>query len=284
VDVAIRATDGAFLDQLRGYIGQYRVDEQPERYVLFSADTGLQRELAGGKRVHGRSSLYVNTLMVYSGRLWDEMAGRFISMLRDMATTNANEFLRIRAVGVQFDGQTVLMPSGPNAHLPALAAAALERGGRFLGDEIVNIDPVLGHAFPVDLPLLIDSDDVVSFPRLGREAPRGRSTRGGGATTPRRPVAASELDASVGVPATVTAVLVPSFEPGADSAVVPMTSAEAVFAITSAVLNLHIWNERAVLLARRVLEGARVARLVVGDYAEAAEVTARWAREGGEPA
>jgi hypothetical protein len=274
MDVAIRSTNGRFLDLVRSYLGDLRLGEKPARYVHFSADCGIERGLSGGREVRGKKKLYVNMLLVYDGRLEDEMAGRFLSMVRDMATNNANEFVRVRAVGVVLDNSAVLLPSpAPQAELATLAGLLVRAGAGYLGDEIVNIDPVLMRAYGVALPLLIPSPDIALFPELGREEPR-RQTGPSGARVWRRPVPVAELGGRSVDWAPIGRVVFPRFEPGATTELQPLSRAEAVFAMSESLLNLHVWNERALLLIERLLRDVSVERLVVGSLPEAVDVLA----------
>jgi hypothetical protein len=196
----VRATDQGFLDLMRGYLGgTHLVDGHEGWATLFSADCGEERTMAGGKVVYGISRLYSNGLKIFEGRVQDEMAGRLISGVRDLATQHSNEYVRIRASGIVVDGAAVLFPSPPQAHLPAFAGLLVQRGAGYLGDEVVNVDPVLRRAHGLSLPLLIDGFDLPLFPHIERERTR-RKMKGTPeevqAKTPRRPVPVGSIQAS----------------------------------------------------------------------------------------
>lgn len=271
----VRSTDESFLQTLRGYLGAHRVGGHDGWVNLFSADCGESKTIAGGKVVHGISRLYSNGMKIFEGRVKDEMAGRLISGVRDLSTQHSNEFVRIRATGVVFDGTAVLLPSPPQAHLPALAGLLVQRGGAFLGDEVVSIDPILRRAHGVPLPLLIDGFDLPLFPGIERE-PTRRRMRGTPeeiqAKTPRRPVPPEELGGVVAPPAPIGAIVFPFFEEGAETRLEPFGGAPALFRFTEATLNLHVWTDRAFLLQRDLMQSVPVARLVVGSLPEAADV------------
>lgn len=155
--------------------------------------------MPGGRAVRGKRNLYHSLMRIYDGLFDDEMAARLIAFVRDWATQLTNEFVRVRAGAVVADGTAILFPSRPEPHLATLVGELVRRGASFLGDEVVNLDPILRRVHPLGLPLLLDSGDVASlFPELGRESPRRRGTetdypeelRG---VTPRRAVAADEL-------------------------------------------------------------------------------------------
>ncbi|MDQ3957323.1 MAG: hypothetical protein M3273_03270, partial [Actinomycetota bacterium] len=242
---------------------------------LFSADCGETRTMAGGKVVHGISRLYSDGMKIFEGRVKDEMAGRLISGVRDLTTQHSNEFVRIRAGGVVVDGAAVLLPSPPQAHLPALTGLLLTRGASHLGDEVVNVDPVLRRAHGVPLPLLIDGFDLPLFPAIRRE-PTRRRMKGPPeevqAKTLRRPVTVEQLGATQAPPSPIGALVFPFFEEGGDTRLEPFGGAAALFRFTEATLNLHVWTDRAFVLHRELLESVPVSRLVVGSLEDAADL------------
>jgi hypothetical protein len=241
---------------------------------MFSADCGRRKDLPGGTRLRGRVRLYMNALLVYSGTMDDEAAGRFVSLLRDIETSNSNEFIRIRGSAVTLGGdEAVVFPSEPHTQLPALAATLVRSGAGYLGDEVVNLDPVLGRVHPLELPVLLDAEDLGRFPELGRRPSKGRATRGGGANSIRRPVLPSELGGNPAAqPTPVGRMLFPEFLSGEQTAIQPVPASEALFALSKASLNLHVWGERALLLFQRLLREVEVARLVIGDLEGAGDL------------
>jgi hypothetical protein len=252
----------------------------------FSADCGIERVLPGGKVISGRKHLYIGGgLLTYRGRSEDEMAGRLVSMIRDVVASEwKSGFLQLRAGGVVLDGgRALILPSPPEPNMPALVALLVQGGAQYLTDEILNIEPVLRKASGLPLPLLLDSSDVSYFPELRREPIRQRSAAAGVDTvvadrfsrqkvrnTPRRPVPIQELGGRVAEAAPVGMVVFPTFELGGVTEFRSMSKAEAVFGITESVLNLHIWTDRALVAAGKLIEEAEVSRLVIGSLPEAA--------------
>jgi len=281
----VRATDSAFLERLRAPLQGF-LDEDASDELVFSADCGVQRTLAGGKVVRARNRLFVAGLKIYEGFSQDEMAGRLISGVRDIATRSSNEFVRIRAGGVVVSGKAILLPSVPAPHLPALVALLIRSGAEYLGDEVVNLDPVMHRVHGSSLPLLLAEDDLALFPELdpGREPSRRRRAAGDGAKRPRRPVRLEELGGRRAEPTTPARVVFPTFEAGSTTTLRPIGDAEALFRFTQACLNLHIWADRALLLFREVLRTTRVAELVVGSLSDGARLLLeQMGVEGGEP-
>jgi hypothetical protein len=145
---------------------------------------------------------------------------------------------------------------------------------------MVNLDPVLKRIHGLSLPLRIDAEDLTHFPELDRapsRAPRWKLETGPGyeGMTIRRTVAVDELGGAEGSPVPVGWIVFPEFSPGAETGLEPFGGAPALFGFTQAVLNLHVWEERALLLMREILESVAVSRLVVGSMPEAAEIVAR---------
>ena len=100
----------AFLDLLRDHLGSHRTEEGPE-WALFSADCGTKKSLPGGKVIRGRKRLYWGAMLSYVGQSSEEMAGRLISLLRDLVAERLKPFIRVRAGAVALDGGALLLPS-----------------------------------------------------------------------------------------------------------------------------------------------------------------------------
>ena len=259
----------SFLELMRRNLSSFAIEDGTDIRLRFSADCGVQKLLPGGKAVRGTLRLYTGTLLTFMGRLQDEMAGRLVSQMRDRLYSEFNEFVHVRAGGIVLDGGALILPSAPQPHLTALVAALVRSGSEYLGDEIVRVEPVLRRAHAMPLPLLIDSEDVSLFPELGREA--GRRSRGQ-ADRRRRPVPLAELGGRAADPAEIHWVVFPDFEAGGPTELVTMSESEALFRYAQAVLNLHIWSDRALILGREMLEHARIARLRVGSIPEATDI------------
>lgn len=263
---------------LRHHLAPFEVDGSASHY-LFSADCGTSKVLAGGKQIRGKKRLYKHTLTIYHGRSGDEMAGRLISSVRDMVTAFSDQHLRVRAAGIMAGGRGVLLPSVPNPHLPALAAALVRRGGDYVGDEIVYVDPVLRHMRTIStvapLPLLLDTTDLAYFPWLdrtpGREG-RTRTSHKPSSATDRVPLALAELGGRPGRAGPVTHLIFPVFDLGGPTMLQRLTRSEAVFGLAAALLNPEIWTDRALLVLRDLAVHAQTHRLVVGSYDEAADL------------
>jgi hypothetical protein len=271
---SIRSTDPSFIELLRGFIGSFRTGSGESDWYLFSADARPDRRL-GQKTIRGKHSLYTSGLLIYSGLSMDEMAGRLIRVLRDRLTGNAHEFVQLSGAGVVLDGGALLLPSAPSQHLPLLAAMLVRAGGAYVGDEILQIDPILRQAHPLPLPLLIDTEDISLLADLGRErVPKLRSMeQPKEPLTNRRPVNVHELGGHLADPAPVRWIVFPSFAPGAPTEFLPMSRAEATFHLAStALLNRDIWRDRALHLARDLTTTATVARLVVGSAEKAVDL------------
>lgn len=272
---AVRATDVGFVELLRGYIGHLRArGESADPDVLYSADCGVDKILAGGKKVRGINHLWAGSLKIFQGRLQEEMAGRLISSMRDYATAHSNEFVKVRAVGVELKGGAVILPSLPSPHLAALAGLLVQRGARYLGDELLKLDPILMEAHGLPLPVLIDGFDLPLFPKIRREPSRRRpkgSPEEIGGRTPRRPVPVEELGGTLAGPTPIRWISFPTFQTGAETSWSDLGRAEAVFRFTQAMLNMHIWGDRTFGFINGLIEAVPVSHLVVGDLRKAAD-------------
>jgi hypothetical protein len=282
MEFAVRSTDPRFLELLRRLLGRFRVDDGLDD-IMFSADSGVERTLPGGKVIRGRSRLYFQGIKIFSGSVREEMAGRLISGIRDWTNDQSNEFLRVRAGGVTVGGEAMLMPSSPEPHLPAMVAQLVKSGAGYLGDEIVNLDPVLVHAHPLPLPLLLDGRDLKHFPELeaGREKPRRRAASEALNRQRRRPVLLEELGGAPASASPIRWIAFPSFDAGGRTDLESLPPSEALFRLSQAALNLHIWRDRAFVLMKKMIETARTARLTVASVPEAAERLETWLASSG---
>lgn len=224
--------------------------------------------------IEARSRLFVGGLKIYDGFSQEEMVGRLISGVRDIATRASNEFVRVRAGGVVMNEGALLLPSQPSSSLPTLVAVIVRSGAGFLGDEIVNIDPVLRRLHSSSLPLLLDRGDLSLFPDLNQGPPPRRRSRDrdAGARGPRHAVRLEELGGHRAQPVAAGRVVFPSFQPGARTELRAIGKAEALFRFTQSCLNLNVWGDRALILMREMLDAVDVQELVAGSITEAADL------------
>jgi hypothetical protein len=268
MDFTVRTTDVRFLGVLRRYLGAYRAEDGP-RDILFSADCGIEKSLVGGAEVRGKKRLFFQDILIFKGTGMEEMVGRLLSGARSWTNNQSNEFLRVRAGGVTLDGSTLLLPSQPEPHLATLVALLVSNGAGYIGDEIVNVDPILRRAHGTGLPLLVNTDDLPLLPDLDVATPKPRRRR---ATRSRSywPLLVEDLHGAPASPSEVGWIVFPTFLPGAETAFREIGKADALFRFTQAGLNLHIWTDRALVLMQGLLGSASVAELVIGDLSDGA--------------
>jgi hypothetical protein len=275
---SVRSTDEDFLELLNGYLGDRRVPDPDEEKdeTIFQVDCGATRTLPGGTVVRPTANLFIGSLRIFCGPRWEDMAGKLIAGVRDLATARADEAVRLRAVGAVIGDRAAILPSEPNRHLPALSAALTRAGAGYLGDELVKLDPILRRVSGIGLPILVDVADLDLFPEANARARRvkveeqgevGRDSR-----TPRRAVPVDVLGGHHADPAELGWIVVPAFRPGEETRFEPVPGAEAVFKLMEAMLNAHVWGDRALILARDLVETVPVQRLVIGSIPEAAEL------------
>lgn len=274
----MRATDAAFLGVLDACLGPARrVGSQPQPTWEFSLDVGHDRVLRGGKVAHGIHSLYLGCMRVFRGRGLEEAVGRLIGVMRDLACSAQNEFVQLRAGGVVLGSRALVLPSPPEPHLSALVAFLVGRGGGYLGDELVKIDPVLRRVHPVRLPLLVDVRDLPALPALdGRDHVSSAPRRVRDALTPRHAVTLSELGGHTAEAAEIGWLAFPSFEPGSETTVQEIGMSEALFRLAGAGLNLNVWGDRGLRLLQDLLATASIAEVVAGTPQEGADAVASW--------
>ena len=272
---SVRSTDEGFLELLRGYLSPFQVPEGTED-AIFQVDCGATRELPGGKVFRPTANLFMGSLRIFCGPRWEDMAGRLIGGVRDLVTTRADETVRFRAAAVAIEGRALFLPSEPNPHLPALAAALARAGAGYLGDELVKLDPILRRISGTQLPILLDVSDLDLFPQVKARARRLKVEEQGevgiDSRTPRRAVPVEVLGGHHAAPAELGWIVLPVFRPGEETRFEPVPAAEAVFRLMEAALNAHVWGDRALIMARRLVETTPVQRLVIGSIPAAADL------------
>jgi hypothetical protein len=237
--------------------------------------------LPGGKPARGLNNLYFGMLRIYRGPYQEEMAGRLLSAVRDVITNGQDQFVRLRGGAVEIDGRAVLLVSAsPEAHQATLTALLAQRGGRFLGEGVLELDPVLRHIHPSPLPPLVYEADLELFPGQPDQPVRRRKrdVPASAVMLPPRPVTLESLGAArASGPGPLGWIVFPSFEPDQETRLEPAGGAELLFRFTEAILNLHVWRDRSLILLRELLEGAAVSQLTVGSMEEAADLLMRTA-------
>jgi hypothetical protein len=283
MELSVRSTDESFLELVRGYLGPFRIEEGSDDEASFQVDCGTPQTLPGGKVMRPTANMYLGRLRIFCGPRWEEMAGRLIGGIRDLVTTHQDEVIRIRAAGGVVGGKAVILPSGPNPHLSALAGALTRAGAPLLGDELVKLDPILRRVSGLSLPILVDVSDLDLFPELharSRRAPPGDDDERIDSRTPRHPVPVEALGGEHATgPVDLGWIVFPVFAPGEETRFEPVTKAEALFRLMEAVLNGHVWGERALILAKELVEMVPVSRIVVGSVEDAAELLTGLAAE-----
>ncbi len=276
---SVRSTDEDFLELLRGYLGPFRLSDADDGAdeTIFQVDCGISRVLPGGTVVRPTANLFIGSLRIFCGPRWEDMAGKLIAGVRDLVTARADEAVRLRAAGAVIGDRALILPSGPDRHLPALSAALTRSGAGYIGDEIVKLDPILRRVSGIELPILLDVSDLDLFPEVNARARRVKVEEEGevgkDSRTPRRAVPVEVLGGHRAVaPADLGWITFPEFRPGEETRLEPVAGAEAVFKLMEAMLNAHVWGDRALILARDLVETVSVQRLVIGSIPEAADL------------
>jgi hypothetical protein len=266
---------------VRPHLASLRVEEAAEHEAPFSAAVAEDRVLPGGKRTRGMNNLYSGMLRIYRGPYMEEMAGRLLSVARDVITGGQDQFVRLRGGAVEIHGGALLLASpSPEPHQAGLTALLAQRGGRFLGEGNLELDPVLRRIHPSPLPPLVYEMDLGLFPKLPAQPVRKRK-RDDPVREALRPPRPASLEILGGEraqgPAPIRWIVFPEFDLGGEARLEPVGGSELLFRFAEAILNLHVWRDRSLLFLRELLESAAVSRLVVGSMPEAADLLMRTA-------
>jgi hypothetical protein len=281
VGFSVRATDPRFLDMVRPHLAVLRVEKAADHSSMMSASVAEDRVLPGGKRTRGVNNLYFGMLRIYRGPYLEEMTGRVLSVARDVITTGQDQFVRLRGGAVEVDGRAILLVSpDPEAHQATLTSLLTQRGGRFIGEGVLEFDPILGRLHPSPLPPLLYEGDLELFPGVPEQPVRRgkRDDPGREVMLPPRPASLEALGATRAEgPVPLGWIVFPTFDSGQDTELEPAGGAALLFRFAEAILNRHVWRDRSVILLRDLVERTAVSRLTVGPMAEAADLLMRTA-------
>jgi hypothetical protein len=170
--------------------------------------------------------------------------------------------LAVHASAASWRGAGIVLPAPPDSGKSTLVAGLTRAGCGYLTDEAALIDPATTrlHPFPRSLWLTRASLRAV-FP--GED-------RAGWATGREFHVRPADLrPRAVGRPCPVRHVIAPHFEPGAATALEPMSRADAVMTLARNTFHLDRFGGSGIELIGRVVANATCHRLRFGDLSEA---------------
>jgi hypothetical protein len=172
----------------------------------------------------------------------------------------------LHAAAAAWDGQGIILPGEPDAGKTTLVAGLTQAGFAYLSDEAALIDPLTGLLHPYPRALAMDARSVDVIPGLRESLPPDYEEF----MRFRFHVSPDDLRrGSVGRPCRVRYVIAPRYEPGVETALEPMTRAEALMMLAENSFNFVRFGGLAVESLRGTLENVSCYRLRIGSLEDA---------------
>ncbi len=154
-----------------------------------------------------------------------------------LAVERSSRYLIVHASAVARDGIAVAFPAQANSGKSTLATILVEAGYDYLTDEATAIDLDTGELVAYPKPITLDPGSQRLLAHLDPDGLAGESSKWRIAPTDVRPGSVVER-------AVLTHLVVPTFEPGADNALVPIATIDAVIALLGGAFNLAEHGDR----------------------------------------
>jgi hypothetical protein len=238
----------------------------------FEGDVGHEARVYELRREPGEErpwAVYRDGLRLVRGAV----AGTVIEyVLWDVSTTaigSDHGFLAVHAAAASWRGHGMILPAPPDSGKSTLVAGLTRAGFDYLTDEAALIDPAtcMLQPFPRSLWLERRSVEAVFGPKAG---PLRWKT---GRQFQVRP--ADLRREAIGRSCPVRYVVIPSYEAGVESALIPISRADAVVALAQQAFYFERFGGKGIELLGRVVEGAVCRRVQVGVLDDAVRLILR---------
>lgn len=216
--------------------------------------------------VHTKDERFPFSLYVDDSRLQEvESAASMLDFVLADVTIQAVELMEnhvaLHAAAAAWDRRGIIFPGQPDSGKTTLVAGLTQVGFAYLSDEAALIDPHTGLLHPFPRALAMDARSVDAIPGLRRKLPPDHDQF----MRLRYHVPPDDLrPGAVGRPCRVKYVIAPKYEAGGDTALEPMTRAEALMTLAQNSFNFVRFGSLAVDSLRGALEGVMCYRLRIG--------------------
>jgi hypothetical protein len=227
----------------------------PHEYSLIDRGTGSEP----------RFELLYGDYVIKTGAAHADVLDHLFTHVNGEVFRRTGHFLMVHAGAVVSPtGEGVIFPGGSGFGKTTLVAALVQDGFGYLSDEVAAIDPVRRRLYPFPKTLNLKEGSFGLFPELRAQAGRLPFIRHQWHLRP------DDIRAgAVAGPCSMRYVVFPRYEPGASTAVMPVSRASAVRDLMPGIFNLSMYGARALELLSDAVSSARSYRLVTGDLAAA---------------
>jgi hypothetical protein len=177
------------------------------------------------------------------------------------AIASAHPFVVLHAGVVSYRGGGILMPAPADHGKSTLTTALVRAGCAFLSDEAAPIDPRTRIVQPFPRPIVLSPSSLAVFPGLAEALPAEHTTF----RNYQFHLTCDDIRAgSMGGPCSVDVIVTPRYEPGAATALEPLSAADCLITLVTQCLNFDRVGASSVPLLANVVEGAACYQLTTG--------------------
>lgn len=203
-------------------------------------------------------SLYVDGSRMQEVESASSMIDFVLANVTIQAVELMEDFVALHAAAAAWGGQGVIFPGPPDSGKTTLVAGLTQVGFAYLTDEAALIDPSTGFLHPFPRALAMDERSVDVIPGLRQKLPPDHEQF----MRYRYHVPPDDLrPGAVGRPCRVRFVVAPHYEEGGETALEPMTRAEALMMLAENSFNFLRFGSRAVESLRQAMDGVKCYRL-----------------------
>lgn len=207
-------------------------------------------------------SLYLDDARIQEVESASSMLDFVLANVTIQAVELMEDFVAFHAAAAAWDRRGIIFPGQPEAGKTTLVAGLTQVGFAYLSDEAALIEPRTGLLHPFPRALAMDAHSVDAIPGLRAKLPPDHDQF----MKFRYHVPPDDLrPGAVGRPCRVHYVIAPKYEAGSDTALEPMSRAEALVTLAENSFNLVRFGGTAVESLHRAMEGVRGFRLRIGN-------------------
>lgn len=176
-----------------------------------------------------------------------------------------SEYVQLHSAAMEYKGRGVIFPGSSGSGKSTLTAGLLAGGWRYLCDEFALIHELTLHVHPFPRAICIKRPSFPVVNALGIKPSRDRPYTKGAKGKVRLLSPADVRPDAVGQACPVRYIIFPKYESGARPELVPMSRAQAAFALHRVCINLLRRPGSGLVSLTSLVRGARCFRLVAGD-------------------
>ena len=211
-------------------------------------------------------------VLLAEGQTPNDAAGWIVWDVNRSAVQAAEaDFLLFHAAGVEMVGAGLVLPGVSGAGKSSLAAELCRSGAGYLSDELVAYDMARNCILPYAKPITIKAEnhDVL---RALESAPAACTDGHYSAVQERLMPVGRGTTIRLATPCAPSFVVVPHYEHGSPTTLVPLSDTEAFFALAVNAVNLKTHGTTATEALGRLVGGCTSVRLTFSDLGDACEL------------